>query len=258
MQDAVLRATALIRENFAEPLTLRDIADAAIMSRFHFSRLFRQATGISPGRFLTAVRLHEAKRLLLTTSISIADISCMVGYTSLGTFTTRFTECVGVSPGKFRRLAELGMLGAVKPATVRPDGSYGSLTGTLRVERGVAYGPIFLGVFDRPLPQGNPAACVTVPTLGDWLMDAVPEGEWYVMAVTLGQARTRYPQQSTIERPMLVASEGPIRVTQGSLYNVELRLHAPRPTDPPILLTLPSLLAVPQREDRKLEEDAAV
>jgi AraC family transcriptional regulator len=263
MQDAVERATVLIRERYAEPLTLADLAEAAIMSRFHFSRLFRQTTGISPGRFLTAVRLHEAKRLLLTTSISVADISCMVGYTSLGTFTTRFTECVGVSPGKFRRLAETGLLDPVQPPPLTKQPA-GSLTGTLRVERGLSSGPIFMGIFDRPIPQGKPDACLTVPALGDWLMDPVPEGVWYVMAVTLHHPQAHFPHPATLEHPILVGSSGPVRIRLGGLCNVDLTLHALRPTDPPILLTLPSLLNLPTRdsddvrEASKAEEDEAV
>jgi AraC-like DNA-binding protein len=258
MQQAVERATALIRDKYSEPLTLDDIAGAAIMSRFHFSRVFRQITGISPGRFLTAVRIHEAKRLLLTTQTSIADISCQVGYTSLGTFTTRFTEYVGVSPGRFRRLAELGLLHPIGPETHRPGTPAGALTGTVRAAGGLIAGPVFIGVFDRRIPQGKPEACLTLPAAGDWLMDAVPEGDWYVMAVTLGCGFGLHEPPSGIERPMLVAGGGPIRLRRDGLCNVDLTLHPPRPIDPPVLLTLPTLLKLRPAEERNLEEDAAV
>jgi AraC family transcriptional regulator len=260
MRDAVESATLFIRERYAEPLTLADMAEAAIMSRFHFSRLFTSRTGISPGRFLTAVRLHEAKRLLLTTSISVADISCLVGYTSLGTFTTRFTESVGVSPGKFRRLAELGLLGPV-PASAKPVGRpSGAVTGTVHLACGASSGPIFMGLFDRPIPQGQPAACLMMPAAGDWLMDGVPEGTWFVLAVT-PQNRAHEPADSPVERPMLIGGHGPVDVNAGGLCNVHLAMRAPRSTDPPVLLTLPSLLNLGGDFDPELgnvEEDAAV
>src|SRR5271168_2482578 len=61
-------AVAYMRENYSEPLSLADIARSAMLSRFHFSRVFREATGVSPGRFLSAVRIYEAKRMLASTS----------------------------------------------------------------------------------------------------------------------------------------------------------------------------------------------
>jgi AraC-like DNA-binding protein len=258
VQDPVVRATALIRERFAEPLTLDDIAEAAIMSKFHFSRLFRQTTGISPGRFLTAVRLHEAKELLLTSSISVVDISYLIGYTSLGTFTTRFTECVGVSPGKFRRLAEIGLLKSITASGTAPGRPSGSIAGSVRVDPETTSGPIFVGIFDRPLPQGRPSACLVVPGIGQWLIDPVPEGTWFVLAVSLHLAATHCPPRSRIHHPVLVGAGGPIHVRPGSLCSVDLKLHAPRPIDPPILLNLPLLLNLPHLEERKLEEGAAV
>lgn len=258
MRDAVERATAAIRQRYSEPLTLSDIADAAIMSRFHFSRIFRQATGISPGRFLTAVRIHEAKRLLLTTHTSVADISCLVGYTSVGTFTTRFTDSVGLSPGRFRRLADLGLLGPVEPVAHRPGQSAGSLTGMVRTDHEAVAGAIFIGAFDRRIPQGRPDACVTVPCPGRWFMDRVPEGDWYIMAVTLGSDQASYQHLSDIERPMLVAGYGPVMVRRDGLSNVDLVLDPPRPTDPPVLLTLPTLLKLATAEDHHLKEGAAV
>lgn len=242
MTDAIERATMLIRTHFSEPLTLDDIAASAHMSRFHFSRVFRRETGISPGRFLAAIRIHEAKRLLLTSQTSIADVSCQVGYTSLGTFTTRFTECVGASPGQFRRLAEQNVVKPIKAAPTRGSGPVGSLAGTVVDDGSGRPRPVFLGVFDRKIPQGNPDACLMIPAAGEWYMDSVPTGERYVLAVTAGPALDSHPHQSAIEHPMLVGGAGPVTIRDGALSSVTLRLHAPRPTDPPVLLALPQLL----------------
>jgi len=256
MLDPVERATAVIREKYSDPLTLSDLANAALMSRFHFSRIFRQATGISPGRFLTAVRIHEAKRLLLTTETSIADISCLVGYTSLGTFTTRFTECVGVSPGRFRRLADLGLLGPVGAADRSGDRPSGALTGRVTAGEHQTDG-VFLGVFERRIPQGRPDACLSLPSTGDWLMDNVPAGDWYVMAVGLSRDIGSVDAPSDFERPMLVAACGPVIVRPDGIAAVNLRLHPPRAVDPPVLLTLPTLLKASSTPDHEVQ-DAAV
>jgi AraC family transcriptional regulator len=102
---AVEQAIRYMRERYSEPLSLSDIARSATLSRSHFLRVFKEATGVTPGQYLTAVRIHEAKRMVVATTMSVSDVSLAVGYNSLGSFTKRFTHTVGVSPGKFRGLA---------------------------------------------------------------------------------------------------------------------------------------------------------
>src|SRR5207248_2862869 len=73
-RPAVLTAIKLIQDRYFEPLTLAKLASEVFISRFHFSRMFADATGVTPGRFLTAVRLFEAQRLLLTPGMPAADV----------------------------------------------------------------------------------------------------------------------------------------------------------------------------------------
>jgi transcriptional regulator GlxA family with amidase domain len=101
-QEAVTRAVELITRRYREPLTLEDMARVAILSRCYFNRVFRKVTGVPPRRFLAAVRFAAAKRLLLTSPVSVVDVCMRVGYTSLGTFTSRFTESVSLTPSQFR------------------------------------------------------------------------------------------------------------------------------------------------------------
>src|SRR5487761_1173615 len=108
MDKAVERAIKCIWERYSEPLSHTEIAQRALLSRFYFARIFRNATGVTPGRFLAAVRIYQAKRMLLSTSMTITDISFAVGYNSLGSFTNHFTDSVGVSPGRFRRISRNG------------------------------------------------------------------------------------------------------------------------------------------------------
>src|SRR5437660_11978338 len=61
-ERAVLRAIDAMRERLGEPLTVDDLARAAMFSKFHFTRLFQRLTGVSPGRFLSALRLQKAKQ----------------------------------------------------------------------------------------------------------------------------------------------------------------------------------------------------
>src|SRR2546430_14701048 len=108
-----------MRENLGEPLTVDDMAREALFSKFHFTRIFQRTTGVSPGRFLSALRLQQAKRLLVSTSLNVADISLRVGYNSVGTFSSRFTRSVGLCPTEYRRTG--GYVQSVFRASGRPQ-----------------------------------------------------------------------------------------------------------------------------------------
>ncbi len=110
---AVERVITSARERLCEPISLRDMSRVAYISTFHFNRVFHQVTGLPPAKFISAMRLDEAKRLLLNTHMSITDICFEVGYNSLSTFTRLFTQRVGLGPREFRYLAE-----RITPASV--------------------------------------------------------------------------------------------------------------------------------------------
>src|SRR5204863_6766090 len=82
-----------------------DLASVAYLSPSHFQRVFHRLIGIPPGEFLSALRLQAARRLLLTTSLSVTDICFEVGYNSIGSFTSRFTHLVGLPPRLLRQRA---------------------------------------------------------------------------------------------------------------------------------------------------------
>src|SRR5215475_2480583 len=130
MFSPVESAISRMWESYGEPLSLSDIAKSAFLSRFHFSRVFRDATGVSPGRFLSAVRIYQAKRLLASTSLSVTEISLEVGYNSLGSFTNRFTESVGASPTRFRRMWRDGIRPLIGTPAAQAD-QPATVTGTV-------------------------------------------------------------------------------------------------------------------------------
>jgi AraC family transcriptional regulator len=92
-----------MRDRAEGALSLRTMAEIAQLSPYHFARTFRRVTGIPPGEIQTTVRLERAKQLLLTTDLSVTGVCFEVGYESLGTFTTRFTQLVGLSPTRWSR-----------------------------------------------------------------------------------------------------------------------------------------------------------
>src|SRR5271165_2573484 len=97
-QAAVERAIRHMRSNLDAPLDLGQLAHIAAVSKFHFVRVFDEVTGTTPRHFLSCLRMQRAKELLLKTRSSITDVCMEVGYSSLGTFSTTFSELVGVSP----------------------------------------------------------------------------------------------------------------------------------------------------------------
>src|ERR1700735_4494171 len=86
-KQAVKRVLDAMRLNQSDPLDLTKLAKIALMSRYHFLRVFEEVTGVSPLRFLASLRIELAKRLLIETSLPITTICFDVGYNSIGSFT---------------------------------------------------------------------------------------------------------------------------------------------------------------------------
>lgn len=99
----IARSIALIRARHADPLTLEALAAEAGISMFHFSRLFRAATGRAPHAYLTDVRMEAARRLLRGTDLPIATIAVRCGYPKQNPFGIAFKRVHGVSPLDYRR-----------------------------------------------------------------------------------------------------------------------------------------------------------
>jgi AraC-like DNA-binding protein len=91
--------------DWSQPLDLDAVAAAAGYSRYHFVRLFRDAYGETPGQYLSRRRIERAQELLRSANLTVTEICMLVGFTSLGTFCTRFKEQVGMTPTQFRAKA---------------------------------------------------------------------------------------------------------------------------------------------------------
>ena len=94
-----------IDREYAQPLDVEALARGVNMSAGHLSRQFRAAYGESPYSYLMTRRIERAMALLQRGDLSVTEVCFAVGCTSLGTFSTRFTELVGVPPSVFRREA---------------------------------------------------------------------------------------------------------------------------------------------------------
>jgi AraC-like DNA-binding protein len=94
-----------IDREYAQPLDVEALARGALMSAGHLSREFRAAYGESPYSYLMTRRIERAMALLRRGDLSVTEVCFAVGCASLGTFSTRFTELVGMPPSAYRRAA---------------------------------------------------------------------------------------------------------------------------------------------------------
>jgi AraC-like DNA-binding protein len=95
-----------IDREYSQPLDVQALACGVHMSAGHLSREFRLAYGESPYAYLMTRRMERAMALLRRGDLSVTEVCFAVGCSSLGTFSTRFTELVGVSPSSYRRDAQ--------------------------------------------------------------------------------------------------------------------------------------------------------
>jgi AraC family transcriptional regulator len=234
VRQAVARAIVTMRENLGDRLTIDDLARAAMFSKFHFTRVFLRVTGLSPGRFLSALRLAEAKHLLATTTISVADISHQVGYNSVGTFSARFSGSVGVSPSGYRQLH--GVSPRI-PERAGTQGSGATVRGQLWCPRSSEVGSVFLGLFPAKIAEGAPARHVLLPGPGQFTLADVPLGSWYVLAHAYGSCHL-----DTHGRRPFTGLAGPVTVHRDVTASIaDVRLRPRHGFDPPVLLALPDL-----------------
>ena len=96
------RARDRMDREYAQPLDVPALARTALMSPAHFSRRFREAYAETPYSYLVTRRIERAKALLRRGDLSVTDVCFAVGWTSLGSFSTRFTELVGETPSMYR------------------------------------------------------------------------------------------------------------------------------------------------------------
>lgn len=247
---AVERVITSARERLCEPISLHDMSRVAYLSTFHFNRVFHQITGLPPAKFISAMRLDEAKRLLLNTNLSITDISFEVGYNSLSTFNRRFTQRVGLGPREFRYLAD-----RITPSSVESlCAHYAELTERvlprISVEGFVdlptpAGGPIFVGLFRAHIPQSRPVGGALLTSPGAFRIGPVQDGIYHLLAAALPRLADTLGYLLPSSANLSVGAwNGPVIVRDGRAngqFNISLRPMAL--TDPPLLISLPFLLS---------------
>lgn len=239
---------AYMHHHLHEPISLRQLARHISYSPYHFSRLFKKRTGLTPLYYVSSIRLQKAKNLLLESNHSIRDIGMEIGQQSLGTFTTRFTERVGVTPSQFRNSTSLvdQHLSSLKNLNdwsepLLTSNPYEIVEGEIESEVPF-HGITLVGLFQKPIPEGLPLYGTLLSSLGPFCFKDVKPGTYYLMATSISwgmQAKDVLLPQTTLR----ARSKEPIIVVSGSYVPFQrIKLHLPRLDDPPIIISLPLLM----------------
>lgn len=240
------RVVTEMNHRLDQPMTNSNMADIACLSPCHFNRLFRYATGIPPVQFHYALRLDHAKRLLMSTDLSITEICFEAGYNSLGTFTTRFNQLVGLSPSAFRQLtreffsARLSDFSAPLLESADLPASSRHICGAIS---NPGYdGLIFLAVFPRAIPEGVPVVCALTSCSGSYSLPNPGHGVWYIFGVAVPWSATGM-QLFTLDG-LWRGRSGPIHVgDNGWSGESKIEMTAAKMLDPPVLSAIPVLLS---------------
>jgi AraC family transcriptional regulator len=258
---AIERAVQHIRANLEESLDLDHLARVAFISKFHFLRVFEAITGTTPHNFVACCRLERAKELLLNSTKSITEICMEVGYSSLGSFSKTFSLLVGASPSEFRefsrRLRRFHVEKAINKFMERrsPEGSE-QIHGIVEAPPN-AEGFIFIGAFDRGAPQGPPDSPTILLRPGPFSIERLKKPVSHLLAAMIPFSADL--SSLVLACPVaLVASQ---RLISGEAFTrpLLLELRPLKVTDPPVVVTLPLLLAqvsgqlqIPARRSERL------
>ncbi|MGW0447163.1 helix-turn-helix domain-containing protein [Streptosporangium sandarakinum] len=241
IERAVLRVVESMYENPGKQTTVDDMARTAMYSKAHFSRAFRRATGLSPGRFLSAVRLQEAKRLLGSTTLSITNISLQVGYSSISTFSSRFTSSVGLSPSNYRLL---GSITSQALSAGRGQSAQGpTVTVRGRLSSPLKGRPIFAGLFPNRILEGHPVSYTLLDGPGPFTLKDVPEGRWHLIAQSVAADYEGAVHLPGGGETLCLARQAITVWSDAEPQPVDVLLRPMRLLDPPTLLALRDLLA---------------
>ena len=246
---AIDRVVVAMRAEPSVPFTLDQFAEIASFSAFHFARLFRQVIGIPPGEFHTALRYERAKELLVTTDLSITDICFEVGYDSLGTFSSRFKQLVGIGPATFRALPDV--LETLEAADRRPMKRSEPLPGAIATTvegyftnahelsgRWRAY----VGLFPAAIARSRPVAGLRIDPHEPFTIGGAPGGSYRVLSAIVPIRGTVVDRLLPAGTMKVAASEGPIDLaSDGPSAPVPLTIRPASPNDPPVLIALPAL-----------------
>ena len=239
--DLALRATRYLRTRFRERVTVGDLSEHLAYSPSHLTRVFTSVVGTSPMDYLAAWRLHEAKHLLVTHRLGVAETCHEVGYTSVGTFSRRFLRDVGTAPGALRRIAD-----RIAERTLPAVSLLVPAAGRIRIRLDIpeemrrTLGPApyqWVGTFARPVPSGLPTSGTLRRHIDEIELPVVPGSPWLLATVFPDGADVH--EQLAPTNPLVARLRVPEEPVAGP---VTLPVRAALPWDPAVLVALAAMV----------------
>ncbi|HEY2492242.1 MAG TPA: AraC family transcriptional regulator [Paenibacillus sp.] len=245
--EAVEQAIHYMKCHLDEDITSEQLAAQVGYSVYHFTRVFKNVTGISPRNYLSALRIESGKTELLKAPSLLVKVLLAIGFRSAGSFNTRFKQTVGVTPKKFRNhskalstymnqyeFQELGLI-TCELNSIQKICCHIETPDSFR-------GIIFVGLFPRPIPDQRPIAGTALNRKNRMCtFTKVPEGTYFVLAA--GIPWSLNPKDYfVLDHSLRGKYPSPIHVTDKTEMDMTIQLREPLPFDPPIIVNLPLLL----------------
>ncbi|KQL50926.1 AraC family transcriptional regulator [Heyndrickxia shackletonii] len=235
-----------MKKNIDTEITSEELAYLVGYSTYHYSRIFKEITGVSPRHYLSALRMEAGKEMLISSkSPSILKILLLIGFRSLGTFSSKFKQFVGLSPKQFQlstndlhdfvndyKDKESPLLLASAPPILS---CHLEVPATFK-------GIIFVGLFPRAIPDQKPIiGTAFTQNQTSCVFSDIPLGTYYVLAAALKWS-VNPKDYFLLNRALRGKYDKPIEITKFTDTEITISLREPLPTDPPILVNLPQLL----------------
>jgi AraC family transcriptional regulator len=254
-ETIVKQAIDYMKRNLDRELTTEEIARVVGYSESHFIRLFKEVTGISPRHFLSALRIEEGKKKLLQPTGSLLNVVLSLGFLSVGSFSSRFKQTVGVSPIKFRKTSKklVKHLQAEQELSSQEEGNRSCISCKVHYPESFK-GVIFIGVFPQPIPDQRPLKGTAFKNgRYECSFSDIPPGDYYILAA--GIPWSMNPKTYfLLENSLRGKTQDPLHIEKDTKIAVDLVLREPLPYDPPILVNLPMLFLESQSKNSNVEE----
>lgn len=242
-----VQAINYMKYHMDEEITSEQLAAYVGYSPSHFTRVFKSITGISPRHYLSALRIESGKSNLLKAPSLLVKVLLSIGFRSAGSFNTRFKENVGVTPQKFRNMSNA--LSSYmnqyenQELVVNTSDLNTSQKICCHIEVPDSFrGMIFVGLFPRPIPDQRPITGTALNRKNrTCIFTNVPDGTYYVLVA--GIPWSLNPKDYfLLDHSLRGIFPSAIHVTEKTDITVTIKLRAPLPFDPPIVVNLPLLL----------------
>ncbi|OAB41761.1 AraC family transcriptional regulator [Paenibacillus glacialis] len=245
--SATVQAISYMKAHLDEDITSEQLAVHVSYSPYHFTRIFKSVTGISPRHYLSALRIESGKLELLKAPSLLVKVLMAIGFRSVGTFNTRFKENVGVTPKKFRNLSDAlsAYMNQYENQELLLNATDLNSTQKIccHIEAPDSFrGMIFVGLFPRPIPDQRPIAGTAMNRKNrTCTFTNVPEGTYYTLVAGIPWS-INPKNYFVLDDSLRGIFPSAIHVTDNTDINMTIRLRSPLPFDPPIVVNLPLLL----------------